>query len=339
MKKRATRKTPKATVRKRRTPPFAIPVTEDELRNFEVAADGRDLKEWAKSILARAVKGKSKKVGESGNRTQPNESDPPAVHKAAAPPRRGRLADGDKDSTLAPAEGSAWSGTTSREPSRVDVVAAQMREWHAQHPGATPRQSARQIARFVWERVANDDPGGAADFFTSLLWETDRGCVLVAAQVIDEELEEMLRAFCTSRSAVTDKELNFWFDDGGTPPLQSTALKIQLSFALGLIERPLLESLLKLQRLRSRQAAHARKPFELTTDHSVPIFKPLPEAVRAACNEFFASDALDQLLHGFAEPLSPAKAAFAVIVSMLFELLERAKSRMVIGQSTGQSVK
>lgn len=108
------------------------------------------------------------------------------------------------------------------------------------------------------------------DLLESSFRESDRGCVLVAATIVDEELERLLRTFFALRSQATQSESDFFFK-GVLPPLQSTALKIRMATALGLIERRVAKSLVALQRLRSQVAAHSRSRMRLTKDDIVAI--------------------------------------------------------------------
>ena len=152
---------------------------------------------------------------------------------------------------------------------QMEGVFERMREWHAKNRGCTPRQSAHQIIRFA----IGDH--GIADLMAGVGWETDRGLVVVASQVIDDALREALSDFFRYRSGISDDDLKFWFKRQPMPPFQSTGLKIRLASALGLIDKSIAKALGKLQSIRSQSAAHSRDSFELTLEHTREILAPL----------------------------------------------------------------
>jgi mannitol operon repressor len=67
-------------------------------------------------------------------------------------------------------------------------------------------------------------------FLVEFQSETDRGAALVGAAMIDDRLEETLRAFMVSNKAA-DSLL-----DGGTAPLGTFSSRIDAAFGLGLID-------------------------------------------------------------------------------------------------------
>jgi hypothetical protein len=119
----------------------------------------------------------------------------------------------------------------------------------------------------AWEaiRKENESQGEALlDVVEGMIHESDRGCVLVAASVIDQELRALLTTFFKKQSGASDKEISFFFEGGGIPPLQSTALKIRMASVLGLVDRETSHALREIQNLRSTVAAHTRKRMKLT---------------------------------------------------------------------------
>lgn len=203
---------------------------------------------------------------------------------------------------------------------KAKATIAKWREWNLKNPKAHARDSAKRLLRTIWD---GNTPslGGHADFLTSIIWETDRGCVLVAAQIVDDELKQLLTNFFKSRSSIGKKELDFWFDSGPTPPLRSTGLKIRLALATELIGREIFNALNNLQSLRSNVAAHARGLFEISLDDCVKIMKHLPEPNREEIKEMMATEDVAQLAKGFPETLSLAKTFFAVVFMYLVEML------------------
>lgn len=108
-----------------------------------------------------------------------------------------------------------------------------------------------------------------------MAWESDRGFVIVVAQLLDDAVTELLTAYFQSRSDINEKELAFWFTRRPQPPLQSTGLKLKLAHSLGLIDRTLFRSLEKLQSIRSQSAAHSRDSFQITIRHVESLLEPL----------------------------------------------------------------
>jgi DNA-binding MltR family transcriptional regulator len=320
-KKRAVSKA-KKSARKPRAPSLKLQFTDEELRRLEIAAgaEGRDVVEFSKSVLSRAARGIEKRVGKSGNRTQPNESVPPAGYKSAAPPRRGRLA-ASKRRTSSREQGSQPNATsTATDKQRQARLSAQLAEWRKTHPGV--ELSLERIIQMVVQNLAECSPRNAdSDFVFSCFLETDRGCVMVASQLFSETLEELLRKFFREKSGDTESELDFWFV-GGNPPLRSGGLKIRIAFHIGLIDRHVFSSLTELQRVRSRIAAHSTAPFQLTMDMVMGIVKKLDQHSQ----DLFASmvDGLDMAamsarLRAF---MTPARIAFLFTVPLLVKSIE-----------------
>jgi hypothetical protein len=77
----------------------------------------------------------------------------------------------------------------------------------------------------------------ATRLLESLSTETDRGCVLVAAAILDLALKKLLTSFFRIRSGAKVEEINFFFE-GQVPPLQSTSLKIRLARLTAYTVRP-----------------------------------------------------------------------------------------------------
>jgi hypothetical protein len=77
------------------------------------------------------------------------------------------------------------------------------------------------------------DMGGKAkaafDFRTTLNAETDRGCALMAAAYLDDQLGELLRAYFVDDLRIIDELL------GPAAPLGSFSSRVDLAYSLGLI--------------------------------------------------------------------------------------------------------
>lgn len=95
---------------------------------------------------------------------------------------------------------------------------------------------------------------------TTLLQESDRGCVLVGAALIDEVLEVLLRSKLESEPIIVKEVVDPLFRRNG--PLSSFWGRIQLSYALGLINRGTYDDLEIIRDLRN-SFAHQYGPASL----------------------------------------------------------------------------
>jgi hypothetical protein len=115
------------------------------------------------------------------------------------------------------------------------AVGARCTEFHKQHPQATRDESIADMVRGLHEMVGFPEP--LADLWTSHAFESDRGCVLVAASLIDNALEALLTAFFSSRAPNAAKVASSLFAASkgqDIPPLQNTSLSTTtLSLSLG----------------------------------------------------------------------------------------------------------
>jgi DNA-binding MltR family transcriptional regulator len=95
----------------------------------------------------------------------------------------------------------------------------------------------------------------------ALLHESDRGCVLLGAALLDEALEETLRAaFRNDAAARRDVQSLF---KAAYAPLRSFAVKAQLAFALGLISRRVFDRITIIRQLRNAFAhSHGHLDFQ-----------------------------------------------------------------------------
>ncbi len=225
-------------------------------------------------------------------------------------------------------------------PHEIDPASAlgrtmeRMRQLLKTDPDKSARQWVDKFLRILFEEVSSEreEEQRAVDFDRSIFFESDRGCVLVAAAIVDEELEAMFRDLFKSRSGATKQEMDFLLTQRPQPPLGSTSIKIRLAFALGLIDRNLEQSLAALQALRSKVAAHSRREMELTQDQVFGIIKNLSEEAKATLNEQVHSGVMAELSRGLWRPLSLERTIFAATVYILLELLERAR-RSLIGKA------
>jgi len=85
--------------------------------------------------------------------------------------------------------------------------------------------------------------------------ESDRGCALVAAAYLENEISELLQSFLVNQRKTSTKEL---FDFNG--PLGTFSSKIKIGFALGLISKETQTSLDVIRRIRN-DFAHLQAPL------------------------------------------------------------------------------
>jgi len=97
---------------------------------------------------------------------------------------------------------------------------------------------------------------------TDLIEESDRGCVLVAAAMLEEGLEKIFRATFESKRASKTLQDSL-FDSNG--PLATFSAKIKLAYALALISSDAHEDLEEVRRLRN-EAAHTARDFDFLDD-------------------------------------------------------------------------
>ena len=86
---------------------------------------------------------------------------------------------------------------------------------------------------------------------TMLMEESDRGCVLVAAAILENCLEELFRNIFT-RNKVSKKLQDSIFDFNN--PLSTFSSKIKLAYSLGHISRQLFEDLETIRKIRNKFA-------------------------------------------------------------------------------------
>jgi DNA-binding MltR family transcriptional regulator len=158
-------------------------------------------------------------------------------------------------------------------PPPIDVLAglsdAEIRKLAEESP-----RMRRKFWKEMAARIASLDENYCHPTFgkvaEGLICESDRGLVLVAAALLDEELKGLFReAFrMLSDNDARENEIEFLLTKQPLPPLQSAAIKLRLAGALGLIDRHTMEAGLVLQNIRSKVAAHSQHVFVLTRDHS-----------------------------------------------------------------------
>jgi DNA-binding MltR family transcriptional regulator len=98
------------------------------------------------------------------------------------------------------------------------------------------------------------------DFRTSLLSESDRGSVLMAAAFIEDKITQLLETYMINDTTIQKKIF------GGNGALATFSSKIDISFLLGLIPKNIYNDLGVLRKLRN-DFAHNAKSITFQTDY------------------------------------------------------------------------
>jgi DNA-binding MltR family transcriptional regulator len=118
----------------------------------------------------------------------------------------------------------------------------------------------------------------ALAFALTLMEESDRGCVLVGAAHLDEEVQTLLRETFENAVEIVRKAVDPLLK-GGFAPLGSFAARTKLALALGLISSEVHDALEKLRALRNT-LAHTTGPFRLSEEQVGSILPKLPTHVQ-----------------------------------------------------------
>lgn len=116
------------------------------------------------------------------------------------------------------------------------------------------------------------------DFRTSLLSESDRGSVLMAAAFIEDKITQLLETYMVQNKKIQEKI----FDGNGA--LATFSSKIDISFLLGLIPKNIYNDLGILRRLRN-DFAHNAKPITFQTDYIKDRCKALQVVSKVALRD------------------------------------------------------
>jgi DNA-binding MltR family transcriptional regulator len=209
--------------------------------------------------------------------------------------------------------------------------------WKQTAPGHSKRQAEDTFLRLVWEQSQTETVSESTrDLIDSMLCESDRGCVLVAAAIIDNELEALFKAVFRANSAATSKDIDFLLT-APLAPLKSTSIKIRLAFALGWIDVDLNKALAALQKLRSAVAAHSRTAMTLTEDNVIEIAKHLSKEAKEVFKSIVGSPDVAVAMPIFGHSASVAKTLFAFLAIFLIEMLENARAAAAAQSSGGSS--
>jgi DNA-binding MltR family transcriptional regulator len=158
------------------------------------------------------------------------------------------------------------------------------------------------------KRTPEDFESICEQFMEQLVKESDRGCVLVAAAMLDEALEFLLRQRMASEEAAAKACVDPLFV--GLGPLKSFWAKTQLARALGFIDQWIYEDLERIRTLRNLFAhsyenadfADARV-IALTerlvgADKFSPLIKDTPVMKKERARFTFAAAYVGGYIHG-----------------------------------------
>jgi DNA-binding MltR family transcriptional regulator len=102
--------------------------------------------------------------------------------------------------------------------------------------------------------------------------ESDRGCVMFGASILDDDLKALLRACCLDAGVVAKKVVDPLFNVYA--PFSSFSAKIQVSYALGLISEESYTILNSIRKIRN-DFAHERNPVSFQSPKYRPRFREI----------------------------------------------------------------
>ena len=106
--------------------------------------------------------------------------------------------------------------------------------------------------------------------------ESERGCVLVGAALLDEMLGNLLRAKFTEDNHLDSKDIHFLLTKRPVPPLGSFAMRIIFSHAFGLIDGQTRRALDAIRDLRN-QCSHFSKEVMIDLNALAPALAIVPK--------------------------------------------------------------
>ncbi len=171
-----------------------------------------------------------------------------------------------------------------------------------------------------------------------LAGESDRGCVLVGAALLEERLEELFRAVF-NRNSASKKLQDSLFESNG--PLATFSAKVKLAYSLGLVDKSIFDDLETVRRIRNEFAHSAEEvdfsgssfASEIKAMHSVQQFKDRMQCFSPTIPP--AKNASDTEAHmRVAGYLKYTKAIFSLGVSDMAYQIRRRTVSFQIGPSS-----
>ena len=164
--------------------------------------------------------------------------------------------------------------------------------------------------------IAADDESGLEesrlkefiDFRASLIQESDRGSVLMAAAFIEDKLEDLLEAYFVKNEKVCRQLLK------GNGALATFSSKIDLTFLLGLIPENIFNDLHLLRKIRN-EFAHTASKISFKT----PSIKDRTRALSTLSKKMLRDDTKAYFMHSMTTILT--------VINMKMETFERCSSQ------------
>lgn len=113
------------------------------------------------------------------------------------------------------------------------------------------------------------------ELFTEMFSESDRGCILIGASVLDDLLASLLQNYLKRNEHVCKQAMEPLFS--GMGPLASFSSRIKLTYCLGLIKKWEFEDLERIRKIRNK-AAHEFTPKTFTNKEIIQITQRLEGA-------------------------------------------------------------
>jgi DNA-binding MltR family transcriptional regulator len=150
--------------------------------------------------------------------------------------------------------------------------------------------------------------------------ESDLGCLLIATTLLNDMLDEKIRAKFSELSGIDRKYLDFLFEPK-RGPLGSFGVKIVVARASGVIDNRLHSTLSKIQEFRNPQA-HTRTAFSFTKNAVKAITQQLGHDVDKLIFDFAAWFKIYfDKLNPFGHKFTVERLAFIWAVATILNLL------------------
>jgi hypothetical protein len=146
-------------------------------------------------------------------------------------------------------------------------------------------EKAEEFCRDITERTCNDfdatadDKKDTFDLSRELIFESDRGCILIASALMDEITTDMTKHLLCSLGGAAEKA-GMELLEGRMPPLGTAWAKETFLLAIGAIDEEQKNALKAIRDLRNRYA-HRSAPATLTKGDVDEIFQHLDPDDRA----------------------------------------------------------
>lgn len=164
--------------------------------------------------------------------------------------------------------------------------------------------------------------------------ESDRGCVLLGAEMLSNDLEFLLRAFFRTEPSIVKKTINPLFK--GFSPLATFAARIELAYAMGLIP--------KVVQVRLHLVRELRNLFAHTATHldlSDPKCKPILDKLAGTSKDFPSAQETSEMTFGkqkLTKREFKDRLAFLLVISRVSTIMEFLEVRLSSGHDARRDV-